>query len=1218
MPSVSDIIRGDGLHANHFSVHISFDPAASDWNGFAPDFFDPTKFVWYFDGTVPNAKTALTFDSDPAIDTEVERFNDLLQDFRSLMPTTGSASPTTNIVVFKADLFGNTKQPAVSPKGAAWTVPQNWNGTITTEVETVFDKTVDFQSAKGIFYVLHEIGNIFGLKPPESPLATNPQYNTDMTVMSNNTIGGRYPVTPMAMDIAAIQEIYQPYGTSTLGANKDSYTFAEGWFNGTMRSQTIFDASGTKDSFDLTGYGSGVTLDLRESLGKDGSGNDVWHGYHSTIGNEYVYIARGTVIENAIGTAKNDTITGNGAKNELVGGNGLDKLYGEAGDDTLLDHYRADTSADELRGGAGNDILFGGKGDKLYGESDSDTYWLNKSFAEDASNTGTNTFIAWTGGNVATDNQITLSNTVVDKIYVKEGAAALVNGLGANDEVYWGNTRIVGDFYRQIGGQYQYKLGEKLYGNITGDGFYIYDALGHRIATLVRSDADPAAGIWGSFAGITVHYGDGAAGAVGDYTDVPIKPDDFLAKYPDPVAAGTAGNDSIPGSYLADNIQLLGGNDTCDAGTGNDTCNGGDGANSMAGGADVDRFNIELASAAYTDTITDFNVAAGEIIDVSALGSNLALTIIQTGADSSFTIGNRTVLMKNVSASTLTTSNFVGVSSLKVTVTPTNGAESITGTAGADTIDALGGNDTVSGLGGNDSLIGNSGDDLLIGGAGADTLSGGTGSDTASYAGSAAVNVNLATGATSGGHAAGDVFSSIENLIGSGNADTLAGSTSSNLILGGGGNDTILGDSGNDTLDGEAGNDSIDGGSGNDLIYAGTGSDWMFGGTGTDTFDYSRSTAAVILNLTTGTASGGWAAGDTISGAEYVIGSAYNDSITGDAGNNSLLGGLGNDTLRGEAGRDTIDGGDGNDSLYGGADNDKLTDLLGANKLFGEAGNDTLTGGVGADSLDGGDGDDTLEGGAGADTLAGGPGIDTLTYANATAAVNVNLKAGTATGAEAAGDKPSGIEKLIGSDFNDTLTGGTAAETIDGGNGNNTLSGDAGADSLKGGSGLDTMNGGAGNDTLDGGSGNDSLRGGTEADSIDGGTGDDLLFGDAGADTLDGGSGADTMNGGTEADLFYFASSDMGLGTAADHIVGFSRTQGDKIEFNMSGISASGFVGTGAFASGGVKEFGYTKTTIGGANATVIRIDYDNNGATDREIILDGIHIDLVAGDFLF
>lgn len=681
------------------------------------------------------------------------------------------------------------------------------------------------------------------------------------------------------------------------------------------------------------------------------------------------------------------------------------------------------------------------------------------------------------------------------------------------------------------------------------------------------------------------------------------------------VSAG-AGNDSVLGGGGADSLVGAAGNDTLSGEDGNDTVSGGAGANRLTGGAGTDRFVIGTDTVAASDTIVDFDAAGGEIIDLTALGTGLTVSLVRGSSSTSFTVGNRTVTLTGVDASTLTLANFVGVAALGSAAS--NYDDSLTGTAGNDTIDALGGNDTISGLGGNDSLYGNSGDDVLLGGAGADTLSGGIGSDTASYAGSAAVSVNLATGAVSGGYAAGDSFLSIEHLTGSGNADTLAGNTSANSILGGGGNDTILGDSGNDTLDGDSGNDSIDGGSGNDLLYASTGSDWMGGGTGTDTFDYSRSSAAVALNLTTGTASGGWAAGDTISGAEYVIGSNYNDSVTGDANTNSLLGGLGNDTLRGEAGRDTIDGGDGNDSLYGGADNDRLTDGLGANKLFGEAGNDTLTGGAGADSLDGGDGDDTLEGGLGADTLVGGLGIDSLTYDNATAAVNVNLKAGTGTGAEAAGDKPSGIEKLIGSDFNDTLTGGVAAETIDGGNGNNTLSGDAGADSLKGGSGLDTMNGGAGNDSLDGGSGDDSLRGGADADEIDGGTGNDLLFGDAGADTLDAGSGADTMNGGTEADIFYIATSDTGLGTAADHIVGFSRTQGDKIELNMSGISASSFVGLGAFASGGVKEFGYTKTTVGGANATIVRIDYDNNGVSDREIVLDGIHIDLTAGDFLF
>ncbi len=66
--------------------------------------------------------------------------------------------------------------------------------------------------------------------------------------------------------------------------------------------------------------------------------------------------------------------------------------------------------------------------------------------------------------------------------------------------------------------------------------------------------------------------------------------------------------------------------------------------------------------------------------------------------------------------------------------------------------------------------------DQLRGGAGADALDGYAGSDFANYQGStAAVSVNLLTGATSGGDAAGDTLTSIENLYGSSNARNIIG-----------------------------------------------------------------------------------------------------------------------------------------------------------------------------------------------------------------------------------------------------------------------------------------------------------------------------------------------------------------------------------------------------------------------------------------------------------
>ena len=1001
----------------------------------------------------------------------------------------------------------------------------------------------------------------------------------------------------------------------------------------------FFDGGDGLDTADFTGT-SAWTIDL-------GAGTARRSGDATSLTETLLSIERlnlGSGSDTVTGSSVAETVSAGAGNDSISGGGGNDSLVGGAGNDTLS----GDDGNDTLSGGAGSNKLTGGAGIDRFAIG-TDTVAASDTIVDfdaaggeviDLTALGTGLSLALVRGTSSTSftvgnhtvtlsgvdaSTLTLANfvgvTSLSIMAAPTAGADILTGTAGADTIdgLGGNDTISG-----LGGN------DSLYGN-SGDDVLIG---GTGADTLNGGTGTDTASYAGSGA-VVVNLKTGTATGSHAAGDSFISIENLIgSSYADSLTGNTSAN-QIFGGVGNDTILGDAGADTLFGDDGNDTINGGAGSNRLTGGLGIDRFVIAADTATVTDTITDFDAAGGEVIDLTALGSNLTLAVTQIGADAKFIVGSRTVTLTGVDASSLTVANFVGVTALGIAAT--NYDDVLTGTAGADTIDGLGGNDTISGLGGNDSLYGNSGDDVLIGGTGADTLNGGTGTDTASYAGSGAVVVNLGAGTASGSHAAGDSLISIENLIGGTGADSLTGTTSSNQILGGAGNDSIFGDSGNDTLDGEAGNDSIDGGSGNDLIYGSAGADWMIGGTGTDTLDYSRSTAAVIVNLATGAASGGYASGDTVSGAEYIIGSAYNDSLTGDTGNNELTGGLGNDTLRGDAGRDTLDGGEGNDRLYGGDDRDTLTDSAGANQLYGEAGDDDLTGGTGADSLYGGaddddlvggagndslsgdDGDDTLEGGEGADTLAGGLGVDILTYDHATAAVNVNLKTGTGTGGEAQGDIISGIEKLIGSDFNDTLSGSVGDDTIDGGKGNNVLSGDAGGDLLIGNTGADTMNGGAGNDTLDGSSGNDSLRGGTENDSLDGGSGNDKLFGDAGADTLDGGTGADTLNGGADADVYYFSSSDTGLGTAADHIVGFSRTQGDKIELNMSGISASGFVGTGAFASGGVKEFGYELVTDGaGVKSTVIHIDYDNNGIADRDIVLDKIHIALQVSDFLF
>ena len=181
------------------------------------------------------------------------------------------------------------------------------------------------------------------------------------------------------------------------------------------------------------------------------------------------------------------------------------------------------------------------------------------------------------------------------------------------------------------------------------------------------------------------------------------------------------------------------------------------------------------------------------------------------------------------------------------------------------------------------------------------------------------------------------------------------------------------------------------------------------------------------------------------------------------------------------------------ENLIGSAYRDLLYGNAGANSLAGGDGNDLLQGYAGNDTLQGGNGDDTLDGGAGTDTVDGGAGLDTASYAGATGTMNVNLGSGRAYGSEAGpvGESLVDIENLIGSSYNDVLSGSTGANNLAGGGGN------------------DGLYGNGGNDTISGEDGNDTLDGGAGIDSLIGGAGDDVLVGRGDADNLLGGAGAD-------------------------------------------------------------------------------------------------------------
>jgi Ca2+-binding RTX toxin-like protein len=127
--------------------------------------------------------------------------------------------------------------------------------------------------------------------------------------------------------------------------------------------------------------------------------------------------------------------------------------------------------------------------------------------------------------------------------------------------------------------------------------------------------------------------------------------------------------------------------------------------------------------------------------------------------------------------------------------------------------------------------------------------------------------------------------------------DTLSGLGGSDHLYGLADEDILNGGKGNDVLDGGEGDDKLIGGAGRDTMIGGDGADEFIGGRGKDTVDYSNAMEQVTA-LLAGNSSASGAAGDTYSGMENVVGSAFYDTLQAGRGG-FARGGLGSDVLAG-------------------------------------------------------------------------------------------------------------------------------------------------------------------------------------------------------------------------------------------------------------------------------------------------------------------------------
>jgi Ca2+-binding RTX toxin-like protein len=890
------------------------------------------------------------------------------------------------------------------------------------------------------------------------------------------------------------------------------------------------------------------------------------------------FVGTGNAVDNVIiGGGANDTLNGLDGNDTLDGGLGIDTANGGAGDDiyivresgdivnelpgegndevrSLAAAYTLSTNVETLRyigtsgnftgigssdvntiiGGDGNDILSGGGGavsdgvaDTLIGGLGDDTYDVD-TLGEDSmvenigegSDTIRTSINAYTLQNGVSIENLTFDgvgdfvgtgNDDVNVITANGGNDTLDGGLGADTIVGGGgnDTYLVdqnGDAITETaaGGNDTVNASANAYTlsanietlNFTGTGDFA--GTGNAQANTINGGTgndtlDGGAGI------DTLAGGSGNDTYVVDLaTDVVVEAaasgSDTIRTALAAYSLNTVGNANVEnltftgatafngtGNAL-DNV-IIGGalNDTLNGGIGSDTLDGGAGTDTMVGGIGDDTFIIRES----TDIVTE--AAAGGTADQVLVH---AATYTMAGNVENLT--------------------FVGTGGF-------NG----TGNAANNRMTGGAGNDTLNGGGGADTLIGLGGNNFFTGAGGVDTVS------YAAAAGSVTASLVAGVGATTNGSGGQDSFATIENLIGSNQADNLTGDGAANRLEGGQGGDTILGAAGVDIILGGDGADNInaganvanttetvDAGGDNDTInqLSTDGRDFIDGGTGLDTYRlagvaaaeaftiYTRAAALAVLPAIPGIATLNAATEiivtRTVAGVTTIISELDNVEeivinntldVSANDGNGTPNGGpVGTDTVTivgdfTQTSLDystiTIDGSEGNDVV-------DISQLTSAHRIVfrQNGGNDVFVGEIRPQDV-----------------------VETSDGSTATGtAPTIAPDASASTTVASANAPTSGNDLLVATSDDDFI--------VRAGGGDDIVRGARGDDELRGGSGDDELFGNAGDDELKGGSGDDLLNGGAGDDELTGGTGDDIFVFGTGDKVTDFKAGTDKID----------------------------------------------------------------------------------------------------------
>lgn len=321
-------------------------------------------------------------------------------------------------------------------------------------------------------------------------------------------------------------------GDDLLDGGKGHDTLFGGKGNDTLHGGDGNDALDGGDGVDTADYRdarSGVKIDLATGKATGGGG-------HDTLKN----------IENATGSAHNDTLTGDKHDNVLDGGAGNDRLDGGDGNDTLL----GGKGRDVLHGGAGNDKLDGGAGVDTADYADA-----GKAVSVDLSK-GVATGGA---GRDALTNIENVTGSKHDDVLTGDGHDNVLSGGAGKDELHGGAGHDTLE-----GGQ-----GNDLLHGGAGDDRLVG---GKGIDTATYHDAAT---------GVDVNLARGVAtGGAGHDTLKGIEN-----------VTGSAHRDTLIGDARANTLDGGAGHDYLDGGKGHDTLLGGQGDDVLHGGAGKDRLD---------------------------------------------------------------------------------------------------------------------------------------------------------------------------------------------------------------------------------------------------------------------------------------------------------------------------------------------------------------------------------------------------------------------------------------------------------------------------------------------------------------------------------------------------------------------------------------------------------------------------------------------------